>query len=196
MMEVPSTLAHLIAFNKEYKAVLCVSPLCCRALGLATVVEHLRKVHHEKPAMQKQAGKLIHQLRDAGWSYDWSTIQLPADGSIPQLVLQVVDGFSCLLCKYKTTRRDNMRKHSNKEHLRKRFDDKELFKSARLQTWFVGARQRYWEVDESKEPEREPEIEPDPELDPELELEPERELEPEPELEQLGRLYNATATPD
>jgi hypothetical protein len=44
-----------------------------------------------------------------------------------------------------------MRNYSNKEHLRERFEDKELFKSTRLQTWFIGARQRYWTVDESKE---------------------------------------------
>ncbi|KFY25538.1 hypothetical protein V493_04595 [Pseudogymnoascus sp. VKM F-4281 (FW-2241)] len=75
------------------------------------------------------------------------------------------------------------RKHASKEHLKKRKKDQEIFKRVRLQTWFKDGKERYWEVDESKERERERELEPEQERELELEQERELELEQERELE-------------
>ncbi|OBT81111.1 hypothetical protein VE02_10315 [Pseudogymnoascus sp. 03VT05] len=187
-MEVPSSLAHLLTINVEYKAVLCLRPLCCKAVSPVGLVEHLRKIHHEKPELRRQAEDWIQDLkRELRWTYNWATIQLPANGSTPQLVLLVVDGFRCLQCVFTTTSRDRARKHVSKEHLKKQKKDQEIFKRVQLQTWFKDGKERYWEVDESKEQELELEEEQElePEREQELELEQEQELEPELELGQL-----------
>jgi hypothetical protein len=199
-MEVPSSLVHLIAINVEFRVVLCLSPLYRHAQTTKGIVYHMRNFHHEKPAIRKQLSEFVQDIisQDTQFSsYDSTNIQLPADGSIPQPVVPVVDGFSCRECRFLTISRDMIRKHANREHLKQRKRDKELFNSVRLQSWFGQKRERYWEVDESKEreldPEQEPESEREPELERERELEPEQERELEPELGQLGKLQDATA---
>jgi len=66
----------------------------------------------------------------------------------PQPTVEVVDGFLCRYCDYKTQDRSNMKKHGNKAHGKQRAKDEELFRAVRLQSWFQDSRQRYWVVDE------------------------------------------------
>ena len=89
------------------------------------------------------------------WEYDFSTVQLPSDGSRPQPVLPVVDGFQCRKCPvesrsrpFTSTNEKRMRVHGNEQHKQKRVDGDELFRKVRLQSWFQDRRQRYWVVDE------------------------------------------------
>jgi hypothetical protein len=42
--------------------------------------------------------------------------------------------------------------HGNKEHGKKRVADEDLFNPVRLQSWFREGKERYWVVNESKEP--------------------------------------------
>jgi hypothetical protein len=142
-----------------------LSPHCRHAQTTDGIVYHMRNYHHEKPAVRKQVGEFVRGTvsQDARFQYDSATIQLPADGSTPQPVVPVVDGFSCRNCRFLTTNRARIREHANKEHSKKREQDEELFEYVRLQSWFGRKRERYWVVDESKQPEPEPELEPEPE---------------------------------
>lgn len=51
-----------------------------------------------------------------------------------------------------TQSRDAMKKHGNKAHGKKRIADEDLFDRVRLQSWFWEGKERYWVVDETKEP--------------------------------------------
>lgn len=48
-IEVPTALSQLIAVNVEYKVLLCARLNCCKAVSPAGIIEHLRKIHKEKP---------------------------------------------------------------------------------------------------------------------------------------------------
>jgi hypothetical protein len=72
-IEVPTALGQLIAVNAEFEMLLCVSP--------AGIVEHLRKIHKEKPAGSKQVQEFVAEIP---WVYDYASIKLPANGSAPQ----------------------------------------------------------------------------------------------------------------
>ena len=189
-MEVPETLAHLITINVDFGVLLCLSPSCKRAVSSIGIDGHMRNIHHYKPAIRKQINGFVQDLisQDTRFQCNYTTVQLPADGSIPQLVVPVVGGFSCQECRFLTTNRDNIRKHVNREHLKKRKKDGDIFNCVQLQTWFGNKRERYWVVDESKELELGQQLEQE-----DQEQEQDRQLEPEPELGQLGRLYNTTA---
>jgi hypothetical protein len=52
-IEVPAALSQLIAVNVEFKVLLCLGSDCRKAVS-PTVVEYLRKIHHEKPLMRQQ----------------------------------------------------------------------------------------------------------------------------------------------
>ncbi len=55
MMEVPGSLAHLIAVNSEFAVLLCRRPHCAYAQTPKGIAEHLRKIHYEKPSARRQA---------------------------------------------------------------------------------------------------------------------------------------------
>jgi hypothetical protein len=79
-------------------------------------------------------------------------VPLPPDGSSPQPVLPVVNGFQCLDCKYTTRNRHNIRNHGLVEHNKeKRLKDEKLFRAVQLQTWFGEKRARYWVVDATRQ---------------------------------------------
>ena len=145
IMEVPSSLAHLVAISVEFGVLLCLSPLCRHAQTMNGIVEHMRKIHHEKPEIQKQLSEFVQDIisQDAQFQCNYTTVRLPADGLMPQPVVPIVDGFSCCECRFLTTNRDNIRKHVNKEHLKQRKRDEEIFKYVRLQSWFGPKRERY-----------------------------------------------------
>ena len=76
---------------------------------------------------------------------------MPDDGSAPQPIIPVVDGFACTECPYKTRDRSNIRKHGNKAHNKKGVADEDMFQVVRMQSWFGKKRERYWVVDESQQ---------------------------------------------
>jgi hypothetical protein len=60
------------------------------------------------------------------------------DGLVPQLVIEVVDGFECNYClvqssrPFRTQSRKALKQHGNKVHQKKRIADEDLFHSVRL----------------------------------------------------------------
>ena len=144
---VPPALGQLIAVNAEFEVLLCVNPTCRKAVSLAGAVEHLRKIHNEKPGIRKQVREFVTEIP---WVYDYCSIRLPANGLAPQPIVPVVSGFQCQECPYKTRDRSNIRKHANKVHSKKGVADDELFQPVKLQSWFQDGKERYWVVDESQ----------------------------------------------
>jgi hypothetical protein len=155
-MEVPSSLSHLIAINSEFGVLLCLSALCKHAQSADGIIYHLRNFHHEKPEIRRQLDSFVQALQkqDERFLRDYTTVELPVDGLSPQPVVPVVDGFSCLECRFLTTNRKIARVHANKGHNSKRAKDKDIFNHVRLQSWYGQKRERYWIVDESKEVEQ------------------------------------------
>lgn len=72
--------------------------------------------------------------------YDHATITLPRDGSAPQAIIPIVDGYECQDCKQKTQNRAVMKQHGNKAHDKQRVADEDLYKVVRLQSWFDARR--------------------------------------------------------
>jgi hypothetical protein len=144
---VPPALGQLIAVNAEFEVLLCARPNCRKAVSLAGIVEHLRKIHKESPKVRKQVQEFITGIP---WEYDYSSVKLPADGLASQPVIPVIDGFQCRQCPYRS-QSYKTKVHGNKEHLLKRVADDELCKPVRLQSWFQDGKERYWVVDESQQ---------------------------------------------
>jgi Orsellinic acid/F9775 biosynthesis cluster protein D len=148
----PTALSQLIAVNVEYEVLLCLGNGCRKAVNPAGIVEHLRKIHREKPSVRRQVQEFVAGIP---WVYNYSTIRLPANRSAPQPIIPIVDGFQCRDCPYTTTDRSNIRKHANATHAKKGVKDEELFQAARLQSWFRDGKERYWVVDEGPQAARE-----------------------------------------
>lgn len=146
--EVPPAVAHLVAVNLEYAVLLCAKPQCRRAQTVKGMEEHLRSFHHEKPAIRREAAEFGRSLarQDARFLRDHTVVELPVNGLAPQPVVRVVDGFSCHLCAFLTVSRCLVRKHVNKEHLRRREEDERIFAQVRMQSWYGPKRERYWVV--------------------------------------------------
>ena len=145
---VPPALGQSIAVNAEFEVLLCVRPNCRKAVSPTGIVEHLRKIHKESPKVRKQVQEFTVGIL---WDYDYASIKLPANGSAPQPIIPVVDGFHCQHCNFRNHSRKAMKVHGNKEHSMKRVADDELFRPARLQSWFQDGKERYWVVDESQQ---------------------------------------------
>jgi hypothetical protein len=149
MIEVPAVLASLIAINTVYQVVLCINTDYYKAVSPAGIVEHLCKFHKTSPQLRKQVEAFIQTIP---WSYDFSSIMLPADGLAPQPVLPVLEGFQCRQCPFCSQSRKSMKVHGNRVHAIKRAGDDQLYQVVRLQTWFRDRKERYWVVnDESQE---------------------------------------------
>ena len=61
-IEVLSPLAHLIAVNIEFVVLLCIYPQCAHVQTTQGIAEHLRKGHHEKPTIRRQAQDFREKL--------------------------------------------------------------------------------------------------------------------------------------
>jgi hypothetical protein len=144
---IPSELDHLIQLNVAYRVLICPHTECRKAVQPRAFSEHLR-VQHQTPLRDRE--RVQEYIKGFGWDYDFSTIQLPEDGSRPQPIIPVVDGCQCRTCPFKSGNRKSMKVHGNKEHKQQRVGDDELFWKVRLQSWFQDHRQRYWVVDEGK----------------------------------------------
>jgi hypothetical protein len=146
--DIPSDLDHLIQLNVAYQVLICPHNECRKAVQPRAFSEHLR-VQHQTPLRDRE--RVQEYISIFSWDYDFSTIQLPGDGSRPQPVVPVIDGFQCRTCPFKSSNRKSMKVHGNKEHQKQRVGDNELFRKVRLQSWFQDHRQRYWVVDEGEE---------------------------------------------
>ena len=68
------------------------------------IEEHLRRIHHEKPATRRKASEFGHRLarQDVRFLRDYGVVELRLDGLAPQPVVPVVDDFSCQSCCFLT----------------------------------------------------------------------------------------------
>jgi hypothetical protein len=146
---IPQALEHLITLNVEFQVLVCLGEECRCAVSPGAIVRHFND-HHQVPIeFRKQVKQYIQSFPS---SYDHSTVPLPANRSIPQPIIQVIDGFQCKGCLFKSRNRWVTRQHTNKEHGKKRAPDEEIFSIVRMQSWFKGKRERYWVVDEQARP--------------------------------------------
>jgi hypothetical protein len=145
---VPPELSRLVVLNAEYGVLICIGNGCQHALKPTAISRHLDTKHKTPIALRKQVDQYI---REFPFTYDHTSVQLPHDGSAPQPVIPIVDGFQCKECPYKTRDRSNIRKHANQAHNKKRVADEEIFRAVRLQSWFGEKRERYWVVDEGQQ---------------------------------------------
>jgi hypothetical protein len=123
-MKVPAALAPFIAINVEYEVVLCTRAGCRRAVSPAGVVEHLHRLHRAPLKVRRQVQAFLQSLP---WSYDSSSVVLPADRLAPQPVLPVVEGFQCRRCPFCTQSRKSMKVYGNRVHAIQRASDAQLY---------------------------------------------------------------------
>src|SRR5271156_1463625 len=147
-LPLPEAVQQWITFNTEFRVFLCHITGCQHALAPGSISRHLRDKHQVKREVQKQADQYIKQWQ---WQYDFQSVPLPLDRSLPQPVLPVFNGFQCHDCNFKTQSPKVMRKHGNKEHNKKRVKDQEIFYAVQLQTWFTEKKARYWVVDATRQ---------------------------------------------
>jgi hypothetical protein len=146
---IPEVLAHLITLNVDFQVLVCTSDKCRCGVSPGAILRHLQRYHKIPIELKRHIEQYIQSFPS---SYDHSTVRLPLDGSIPQPIIEVVSGFQCQQCPFKSQDRSNVRKHVNKEHGKKRESDGDIYKVIRMQSWFKGKRERYWMVDEDTEP--------------------------------------------
>ena len=147
-LPLPEALRPWLALNAEFYVIICHCAGCQHALSPGMINRHLRDKHQTRVEVRKSLELYLEQWQ---WQYDFRSVPLPLDGSLPQPVLLIIDGFQCKDCKYKTTNRSVIRQHCNTKHNKKRLQDEELFRAVQLQTWFGEKRARYWVVDASGE---------------------------------------------
>jgi hypothetical protein len=147
-LPLPEALRPWLTLNSEFYVIICYSTGCRQALSPGTTSTHLSRKHQVKLEFRQQLAEYLKQWQ---WQYDFRNVPLPFDGSVPQPVLPIIDGFQCRDCAYKTTNRSVIRQHCNAEHDKKRLKDEELFQAVQLQTWFREKRARYWVVDETRQ---------------------------------------------
>ena len=147
---IPQALAHLVALNVEFNVLICIQ--CKFALKPTTVSRHLADRHKTPIQVRKEAEEYVREFR---FIYDHTTITLPSDGSAPQPIIPIIDGYKCQSCIYKTQNRSVIKQHGNKAHSKQRVADVELYEVVRLQSWFDDRRAQYWVVDEAKGQEQE-----------------------------------------
>jgi Orsellinic acid/F9775 biosynthesis cluster protein D len=137
---IPQALSHLVALNAKFNVLICIDAKCRYALQPSAVVRHLRDRHKTPRALQKQVEQYVNTFP---FTYDHTSVPLPADGSAPQPIVPAVDGFACRDCAFKTQGRATIRQHSNQAHNKKRAADEDISKAVRLQSWFGEKRERY-----------------------------------------------------
>jgi hypothetical protein len=147
-LPLPEALRPWLTLNTKFHVIICHSAGCQQALSPGAISTHLCNKHQVRLESRQQ---LVEYLEQWQWQYDFCSVPLPLDGSLPQPVLPIVDGFQCRDCTYKTTNRRVMRQHSNTEHNKKRLKDEKLFRAVQLQTWFKEKRARYWVVDATRQ---------------------------------------------
>ena len=149
--QVPESLAHLVYLNLEFGVLLCLENSCCVAISPKGIVVHMQRYHYIEPKLRKELQEYIDQNFSELYYYNSTSIRLPANGSTPQPILPIIDGFQCKLCtNFLSTNRRLLKVHGNKAHNLKRVVDEELFDHVRIQSWFRAKRERYWCYDSSR----------------------------------------------
>lgn len=162
---IPQSLSHLIQLNVEYSVLICMGNGCRCAVSPASISRHLRSKHHVPIELRKQVDRYVQGFPV---NYDFTNVKLPQERSAPQPIIRIVSGFQCKHCPalpFTSQSRDAIKKHGNKDHNMKRIADKDLFDLVKLQSWFWVGRERYWVVDESKQPGQPARIHEDQEVD-------------------------------
>jgi hypothetical protein len=147
---IPQSLNHLIALNVEFHILICIQ--CKFAVTPGAIVRHLRDQHKTDIELRRQVEGYV-QVFPFPYSYD--TVILPADKSVPQPIIPVVNGFQCQECPFKSQSREMVKKHGNSAHNKRRVADEDLFYIVKLQSWFSEKKARYWIVDEATGQEQE-----------------------------------------
>jgi len=126
----PLPLQAFISLNSEFKVLICLVNRCYSAIEPAVLASHLLRKHEVGKKTREEANQYIKQWQ---WPYDSKSIILPPNGSAPQPVIPVLDGYQCLWCEYITQSRKAGREHGNKAHQLKRVPDKELVRPVQIQ---------------------------------------------------------------
>ena len=147
---IPQELTQLVGLNVEFYILICLQ--CQYAQRPTYMCRHLGDQHKTPIKLRKQ---LEEYIKGYPFQYDYTNVQLPSDGSAPQPIIPILDGYQCKGCQFKTHGRDTARQHCNKEHNQKRMADEDIFELVKLQCWFGAKRGRFWIVDEAKGQEQE-----------------------------------------
>ena len=147
-LPLPEALRPWLTLNSAFHVIACHVTGCQQALSPDGISNHLSRKHQVNLKSRQQ---LTEYLKQWQWPYDFRSVPLPLNGSLPQPVLPVIDGFQCRDCIYTTTNRLVIRQHCNTEHQKQRLSDEELFQAIQLQAWFRGNRARYWVVDATRQ---------------------------------------------
>jgi hypothetical protein len=123
--DIPTELHHLIQLNVAYRVLICPHNECRKAVQPQAYKTHLF-VQHKTPLRDRE--RVEQYTSTFGWDYEFSTIKLPGDGSSPQPIIPVVDGFQCRTCSFKSSNRKSMKVHKNKKHKQQKISDNKLFK--------------------------------------------------------------------
>ena len=123
---VPLALQPQLALNTAFGVLLCTGSGCNRAIVPRGLGRHLYRQHQADIQVRRLADAYVELFLAQSSDYAPRTVPLPPDGSAPQSVLPVEDGFQCRDCSYKTRSRNVIRKHVNKEHSKKRLDDEKI----------------------------------------------------------------------
>ena len=151
IIDIPLSIAHLVAVNLEYAVLLCIKPRCKRAQTVTGLEEHLRRFHREKQAIRKEAAEFGQRLvwLDERFVRSYEVVELPVDGLAPQPLVPVVDRFSCRFCRFLTINRSVLRKHVREKHSKKGEKDERICVRVRIQSWYGAKRARYWTVNDA-----------------------------------------------
>jgi hypothetical protein len=145
---VPPALAQLIVVNVEYKVLLYLGRGCCKAICPSRILDYIRKCRHT--TTRKNRKQIQEYRRGFPSNYNYSTIELPADGLALQPVIPVVDRFEyrkyCIaqddvlyqeriyIYAFRSQSRKAIKVYRNKAYLLKHVADDELFQSVCIQT--------------------------------------------------------------
>ena len=121
---IPQAVGHLVALNTEYNVLICLGNGCQHALKPTAISRHLDIKHKTPLALRKQVDQYIQGFP---FTYNHTSVPLPYDGSAPQPIIPIVDGFVCQDCAKKSVSQDAIRKHGNKTYSKKRVPNEEMF---------------------------------------------------------------------
>jgi hypothetical protein len=147
---IPQALTHLVALNMDFNVLICLQ--CKFAVTPSAIVRHLRDQHKTDIRLRKQVEEYVQEFL---FIYDYVTVPLPEENSVPQPIIPVIDGFQCQACPFLTQSRKIVKAHGNSAHDKRRVVDEDLFHVVKLQSWFSEKKARYWVVDEAKGQEQE-----------------------------------------
>jgi Orsellinic acid/F9775 biosynthesis cluster protein D len=105
----------LVTLNVEYSTLICIDSKCKHALKPTTISRHLRDRHKTPKELRRQVEQYVAEFP---FTYGHIAVTLLSDGSIPQSIIPIVDGFQCKECPFKTQDRSNIRKLSSTKRSR------------------------------------------------------------------------------